>query len=74
MRVELVAGGIDRFDLEREAQAHASEADSLACGGRPLRLRALDPDIGPLGVAFPLCEVRPDDLHRGGDYGKGTDA
>lgn len=74
MRVELVACVIDRFDLKSEAQSHAREVNSLASGSRPFRLRALNPDIGPLGIAFPFCEVRPDDLHRGGDNGEGTNA
>ena len=74
MRVELVVGGIDRFDLESEAQAHAREVNSLPGGSRPFRLRALDPDTGPPAKAFPFCEVRPDDFHRGGDNGEGTNA
>ncbi len=54
MQVELVSGGIDRFDLESEAQAHASEVDGLASGSRPFRLEPLNPDTAtPLGIAFP---------------------
>jgi len=72
MPVELVVDRIDRFDLESEAQAPASEADSLAGDSKPFRLRALNPDTGPLGKAVPICEVRPDDLHWGVDNGEGT--
>jgi hypothetical protein len=74
MHGKLVSDGIDRFDLESEAQAQASEVDGLADGSRSFRLQPLNADTPPLEIAFPFCEVRPDDLHRGGDNGDGTNA
>jgi hypothetical protein len=72
MQVELMSDRIDRFDLESHAQAHPSEADGLAGGSRPFRLHRLNPDTTPLGIAFPLYEVRPDQLARRRDDCGGT--
>ena len=77
MQVELVSFGIDRFDLEREvpgaAQDSSAEGDGLACGGWTFWLNTFCLDIGPLGIAFPLYEVRPDYLDWRRDDGDGTD-
>jgi hypothetical protein len=77
MQTELAPLGIDLFDLEAEAQGAAkgftSEVDGLAYGGRPFWLATFYLDIGPRRIAFPLDEVLPDYLDRGGDDGNGTD-
>jgi hypothetical protein len=77
MQTEPVPFGIDLFDLEDEAPGAAkgfpSEGDGLAYQGRAFWLNTFYLDIGPLGIAFPLDEVLPDHLDRGGDDGGGTD-
>jgi len=74
MPADLVSGGIDGYDLESEAHAHAGELDGLTGGNLAFRLHPLNPDTAPIEIAFPFCEVRPDHLHRGGNYGDGTNA
>ncbi len=78
MQVELVFFGIDRFDLEGEAQGAAkdlaTEGDGLAGGGWTFWLNTFWVDIGPVEIAFPLHEVRPDQFDRRRDDCDGTDA
>jgi hypothetical protein len=77
IQAELVSFGIDRFDLEDEVQGAAKgfsrEVDGLASGGWTFWLTTFCLDIGPLGSAFPLYEVLPDQLKWGCDDGGGTD-
>jgi hypothetical protein len=77
VQTEPVPFGIDFFDLEEEvpgaAKGFSYEGDGLTYGDRAFWLRTFYLDVGPLGIAFPLCEVRPDHLDGGGDDGDGTD-
>ena len=76
MRGDLVLFGLDRFHLEGEVQDAANgfwaEDDRLTHGGRTVRIKTYHPDIGPLVIAFPLDEVRPDQLYGSRDDGDGT--
>jgi hypothetical protein len=76
VQVDLMPVGIDRFDLEDEAQGEAKgfarEVDSLARGSWTGWLNPFWLDIGPPGIALPLHQVPPDYRQRGGDNGGGT--
>jgi len=79
MQTELAPFGIDLLDLEAEvrgeAQGFSCEGDGLANRGWAFWLTPFYPKraIKPLGIAFPVDEVLPYHLDRGGDDGGGTD-
>jgi hypothetical protein len=68
--VRLVPFRIEVFDLKDEvlgaAKGFASEGGGLADRGRACWLNMVYLDIGPIGIVFPLGEVLPHHLDRGG--------
>jgi hypothetical protein len=79
MQAELTPFRVDLLNLEAKARSEAKgfscEGDGLADRGWAFGLKSFDPKraIKPLGIAFPVDEVLPDHLNRGGDDGSGTD-